>query len=121
MDSPLERKLPFFIEKGEAEVSSSFLDLLLPRGSWKMLDVSMQWDIKLVFSLLLMSRCYRAAFWQCGLGTESLKTELSLVGGVEHGQAGLRHQLRTLQVKTPNLVIQAPCLAQRGRILQGSA
>lgn len=84
----------------------------------------MQWDIKLVFSLLLMlllmSHCYRAASWQSGLGTESLKTELSLVGGVDHGQAGLRHQLRTLLVKTPNLVTQAPCLTQRGRILQGS-
>lgn len=39
MDSPLESKLQFFIEKGEAEASSSFLDLLLlPRGSWKRLD-----------------------------------------------------------------------------------
>lgn len=57
MDSPLEGKLPFFIEKGEVGVSSSFPDLL-PRGSWKRLDqdtVSMQWDIKLIFSLLLVS------------------------------------------------------------------
>lgn len=34
MDSPLEGKLLFFIEKGEVGVSSSFPDLL-PRGSWK--------------------------------------------------------------------------------------
>lgn len=125
MDSPLESKLPFFIEKGEAGVSSSFPDLLLlPRGSWKRLDqesVSMQWDIKLMFSLLLVSHWCRTTSQGSGLGTEALKTELNPVGSGDHGQAGLRPQLRTLQHRIPNLVTRAPCLTQRGGILQGSA